>query len=336
MYLAGDVGGTKTILAVYEPGSGLRNPLVEERVSSRDYPSLAALVHDFLGQHGLHIDRATFGLAGPVVSGRAEITNLPWHLAEDELAEKLGIAGVRFINDLAAVAYAIPHLGDDELHTLQQGVPQPGGTVAVIAPGTGLGESFLTWDGNRYRAYASEGGHTDFAPRTALQFGLLRHLQERFGHVSYERICSGSGFPNIYAYLKTVGYADEPDWLREALAGVQDPTPVIVQAALDSEPSCDLCRAALDVFVEVLGAEAGNLALKLLATGGVFLGGGMPPHILPALSNGSFIKSFRSKGRFDDLLSLIPVRVILNPRAALLGAASHVLGAIWREEGSLD
>jgi glucokinase len=219
----------------------------------------------------------------------------------------------------------VPFLEAADLHTLNEGQPAPGGVIAVIAPGTGLGEAFLTWDGSRYRAHASEGGHTDFAPTNALEAGLLRYLLGRFEHVSYERVCSGRGLPNIYAYLKDSGYAEEPPWLAEQLASVEDPNPIIVNAALYGERPCELCVAMLNTFVSILGTEAGNLALKVLATGGVYLGGGIPPRILPALEQEEFIEAFRRKGRMSDLLARVPVHVILNPKVALLGAACHGL-----------
>jgi glucokinase len=228
---------------------------------------------------------------------------------------------VRLLNDLQAIGYGVPSLGADDLHTLNEGQPVQGGAVAIIAPGTGLGEAFLTWDGRRYESHPTEGGHADFAPTDNLQAGLLQYLLERYDHVSYERVCSGLGLPNIYAYLKDSGHAEEPAWLAEELAKVEDPTPVIVNTALSRDRSCELCKATLDTLVSILGAEAGNLALKVLATGGVYLGGGIPPRILPALQSGAFMEAFRAKGRFRELMSRLPVHVILNPKVGLLGAA---------------
>jgi glucokinase len=325
MLLAGDIGGTKTSLAVFSRGAGLRNPLAEATFPSADYPSLEALVSEFLAQIDLKVERANFGVAGPVVTGRATVTNLPWVMDETQLEKALDIPSIRLLNDLDAIAHAIPRLEPSDLHTLHEGQPAFGGAIAVIAPGTGLGEAFLTWDGSRYRSHASEGGHTDFAPTNPLEVELLRYLLERFEHVSYERICSGMGLPNIYAYLKDSGLAEEPDWLAEQLAGASDPTPVIVRAALDNERTCELCTVTLNTFVSILGAEAGNLTLKILATGGVYLGGGIPPRILPILEQRLFLEAFRRKGRFSDLMAQIPIHVILNPKAALLGAASHGL-----------
>jgi glucokinase len=325
MLLAGDIGGTKTNLAIFSPEAGLRAPLAEATFPSTDYPSLEALAREFLSQVNLKVERASFGVAGPVAASQAKITNLPWVMDETQLRETLNLSSVRLLNDLAAIAHAVPFLESADLHTLNVGQPDTGGAIAVIAPGTGLGEAFLTWDGSRYRPHASEGGHSDFAPTNLFEVELLCYLQDRFEHVSYERVCSGRGLPNIYAYLKDSGYADEPTWLTEQLAAADDPTPVIVNAALNGERRCKLCVATLNAFVSILGAEAGNLALKVLATGGVYLGGGIPPRILPALEQERFVRAFRHKGRMSDLLAGVPVHVILNPKVALLGAACHGL-----------
>jgi glucokinase len=326
MLLGGDIGGTKTNLGIYSAEKGPREPMAEATFPSQKYPSLETLVGEFLSQVTLKVDSASFGVAGPVVKGQAKITNLPWVIEEAQLRKSLNLTWVRLLNDLEAIAYGVPLLEPGDLHTLNEGAPIPRGTLAVIAPGTGLGEAFLTWDGMRYRAYPSEGGHADFGPNSPLEIDLLRYLHEKMGHVSYERICSGQGLPNVYAYLKETGYADEPVWLAGQLNSADDPTPVIVSAALDTEKPCELCRATLGVFVSALGAEAGNLALKVMATGGVYLGGGIPPRMVPALEKGRFMESFTRKGRFSELVSRIPVHVILNPKIALIGAAFHGLG----------
>ena len=325
MLLAGDIGGTKTNLGIFSNEQGPRKPHIEATFPSNQYDSLEALVGEFLGQATVDVDRASFGVAGPVVGGRATITNLSWVIDETQLKTTLKLDSVAVLNDLEAIAYGVPLLDPDDLHMLNEGSATPGGTIAVIAPGTGLGEAFLTWDRSRYRAHASEGGHADFAPADSLQIDLLRYLQERWEHVSYERVCSGLGLPNIYAFLKGCGHGEEPEWLASQLATADDPTPVIVNAALNAEVPCDLCTATLSVFVSVLGAEAGNLALKVLATGGVYLGGGIPPRILPALEEGRFMKAFTRKGRLSQLLTGMPVHVILHPKIALLGAAFHGL-----------
>jgi len=324
--LAGDIGGTKTSLAVYVPEKGPRDPLAQKTFPSSVYTSLDAMVQEFLSQINLTVDKATFGVAGPVVGGRAEITNLPWVMDEQGLRESLGLSSVRLMNDLEAIANGVPVLRGDDLHTLHSVEPAPGGAIAVIAPGTGLGEAYLTWDGSRYLPHASEGGHTDFAPVNDLEIGLLQYLLERFEHASYERVCSGKGIPNIYAYLRDSGYAPEPDWLAAELAAAADQTPVIARHALDRDQGCDLCVATLDAFVSILATEAGNLALKILATGGVYLGGGIPPRILPALEASRFLNGFWDKGRMTALLKSMPVHVIVNRDVALLGAACHCLG----------
>ena len=324
MLLAGDIGGTKTDLAVLSKEKGPRAPLAEATFPSSEYPSLDALVAEFLDRVQLPVDRASFGVAGPVVGGEAVVTNLPWSIKEPRLAAALGLESVRLLNDLEAIAHAVPFLEPDDLHPLNPGEAEPGGAIAVLAPGTGLGEAFLTWDGSRYRPQASEGGHTDFAPTEPLQVALLQSLQKRYGHVSYERIGSGSGLPNIYGFLKETGQGEEPRWLAQLLADAEDPTPVIVEAALQDPPP-EICQKTLEIFVSVLGAEAGNLALKVLATGGVYLAGGIPPRILPYLEGGAFLKAFARKGRFQDLLENIPVQVVIYHKAALLGAALHGL-----------
>jgi glucokinase len=330
MLLAGDIGGTKTNLAIFSPeslsrGVGLRAALAQGTFASANHPSLEAIAREFLSQVELEIDRAAFGVAGPVVDDRAQITNLPWVIDAARVREALALSSVELLNDLEAIASAVPFLASDDLHTLNVGQPEHDGAIAVIAPGTGLGEAYLTWKGGRYHAHASEGGHTSFAPNDPLQIDLLRYLQERFGHVSWERVCSGQGIPNIYAFLKDSGRAQEPEWLAERLATAVDPAPVISGAALNGETDCEICSATLDLFVSLLGAEAGNLAITILATGGVYLGGGIPPRILPLLERGRFMDAFRYKGRMADLLVQMPVHVIMNPKAALLGAACHAL-----------
>jgi len=332
MLLAGDIGATKTNLAIYSPEKGAREPLVESTFPSPKYPSLERLTREFLDTADVKVDSASFGVAGPVIKGQAKTTNLPWVIDEVQLRKTLHLSSVHLINDLEAVAYGVTIVGPEDLHTLNKGVPILGATLAVIAPGTGLGEAFLTWNRTRYQAHASEGGHADFGPTNPVQIDLLQYLRDRFGHVSYERICSGHGLPNIYTFLKDRGYAVEQDWLAEQLNAVDDPTPVILNAALDKEKPCELCIAALRIFVSVLGAEAGNLALKVFATGGVYLGGGIPPRIIPALEDKDFMESFAGKGRFSELLARVPVHVIMNPKIALIGAAYYGLELLQQSQ----
>ncbi|MBC7263507.1 MAG: glucokinase [Chloroflexi bacterium] len=321
MILAGDVGATKTHLALYKSEGGQLVQVALRTFESQRHPSLAAVVRAFLAQERVIIQGACFGVAGPVVGGESSITNLSWALNERGLERDCGIAKVKLLNDLEATANAVPILQPKDLFVLNQGIRQEGGNMAVIAPGTGLGEAILFWDGERYRPSASEGGHTDFGPANEMQIRLLEYLRERkgFDHVSYERVASGLGLMNIYNFLKDSGYAEEPQWLAERLAASKDPNAVISRAALAKE--CELCVMTLHIMVEILGAEAGNLALKALATGGVYVGGGIPPKILDKLSDGTFMNAFVNKGRFKPFMPRIPVYVILNEQAALLGAA---------------
>lgn len=319
-WLVGDVGGTKTTLALMDPAAGPRRPLRQETLPSRDFAGLSELVRAFWGADRSDVVRACFGVAGPVRAGRASLTNLGWELDAGQLARELGIASLLLLNDLEAVATAIPFLAPEDLEVLNAGEPHPKEPVAVIAPGTGLGEAYLTWDGTRYRAHPSEGGHTDFAPRDEEEIALLRYLLPRFGHISYERICSGLGLPNIYAFLRDTGRAEEPAWLRTQLEAAGDPNPIIVRAALEKNPPSPICKRTLGLFVSILGAEAGNMALKVLAGGGVYLAGGIPPRILPALREEAFRRAFFAKGRLESFLRTVPVYVVLNPSCSLIGA----------------
>ncbi len=325
MILAGDIGGTKTILALFSRAAGAHTPVVEMTFPSSGYTSLEVIIQEFLDANPAPVESACFGVAGPVVAGRASITNLSWVIDAAAVRESMGIGPVHLLNDLESIANAVRILEGDDIATLNAGTPVVGGALGVIAPGTGLGEAFLTWDGAHYRAYPSEGGHASFAPNSADEIELLRYLQAKIGHVSYERVCSGLGIPNIYSYVRDRVFGRETPEVAAALAAVADPTPVIVHFALAAAAPCPLCVAAVDLFVSILGSEAGNLALKVLSTGGIYIGGGIPPRILPLLRHPRFLSAFREKGRFRELLSAMPVHVILNPQAALLGAASFAL-----------
>jgi len=322
MLLAGDIGGTKTLLGLFEPKSGPRQPVAEAEFRSANYPGLEEIVREFLGQTNQTAAYACFDVAGPVLQGRAHLTNLPWSLAEEALGRKLGFKKVVLLNDLKAIAYAVPHLQAADLHTLNPGKPDPQGAMAVIAPGTGLGEAFLVRSGAEYIACSSEGGHASFAPADETQAELWRYVSQKYGHVSYERVCSGQGLPNIYDFLRDTGYAQEPPEFAAKLASAPDPTPVIVETALENPAPNPLCTATMQIFVDILGAEAGNLALKVLATGGVYLAGGIPKRLLPWLEDGRFMQAFVNKGRFADLLRDIPVYAVIS-RAALLGAVLY-------------
>jgi glucokinase len=330
MLIAGDIGGTKTLLALYLPDAGPRKPVACAEFHSADYPSLEDIVKVFIAQTNRPVEAACFDVAGPVIAGRAHLTNLPWVLDERMMRQTLGLKRVTLLNDLKAVAFAVPHLDPDDVHTINHGRAETQGPLAVIAPGTGLGEAFLLWSGTEYIAGSSEGGHADFAPTDETQADLWRYLCHRYGHVAYERVCSGSGLPNIYDFLRDTGKAPESPDFAAALASASDRTPIIVSAALE-DPANVLCATTLDIFVSILGAEAGNLALKVLATGGLYLGGGIPPRICSHLDDGRFMQAFINKGRFAELLGKIPVKVITT-QAALLGAALYGLGQIGARE----
>lgn len=323
MLLAGDIGGTKTNLALYAADTGL-TPQFQATFKSADYDSLRAVIADFLTKADASVERAVFGVAGPVVEGQSSITNLPWEISEASLRTAMGIKEVKLLNDLEATAYGVLHLAEEDLSALNDAPPRSG-TKAVIAPGTGLGEAILFYQEGRYHVIPSEGGHADFGPKNLFEMRLLRYLMGKFGTVSYERVCSGSGIPSIYAFFKKQKFAPEIPEMKEALKRAADPTPVIVQKAMSGE--CELSIATLNTFVSVLGAEASNLALKVMAVGGIYLGGGIPPKILSKLKDGTFMAAFVNKGRFAEMLAQLPVYVILNDQTALLGSASYGLGA---------
>lgn len=325
MLLAADIGATKTILALYSREGGPRAPLNEREVLTSDYPDLETLLSEFIRQAAASVESACLGIAAPIKDGRAVMINLPWVIEEGRLKEVLKLRIVRFLNDLEALANAVPLLHSRDLLTLSEGIAHPGAPIGVLAPGTGLGEAFLIWDGTGYRSHPSEGGHADFAPSNDLEIDLLRYLLTKFDHVSYERVCSGPGLYNIYSFLKASGRYEEPAWLAEELAAVEDPTPVIVWAATEKAKPCPICEAAVDIFVSVLGAEAGNLALKVLALNGIYVAGGIPPRILDFLKNGKFMQLFKSKGRESFIVRDIPVHIVLNNRGCLIGAAAFGL-----------
>ncbi len=331
LLLAGDIGGTNTRLAAYELGEGqlagggltptpqVLRPVAEETFPSAAQASLDAIVQVFVATHSLRVEHAGFGVAGPVVHGRAQVTNLPWVVDSTNLARTLGVASVSLINDLEAIAYGIPALAAEDFLVLNAGAPDATGNAAVIAAGTGLGVAGLYWDGVIHRPIASEGGHIDFGPADALQAELLQHLQRRWPHVSYERVVSGPGLVNLYEFLRDTGRGTEQPAVAAAL-GRGDPAAAITSAALAG--TCALCQQALELFVAIYGAAAGNVALAFKATAGLYIGGGIAPKIRPALEQRStFVDAFLAKGRLEDLLHGIPVRVIMNDRAGLLGAA---------------
>jgi glucokinase len=327
MLIAGDIGGTKTDLAIYSIESGPHTPLAETELHSADYPSLQAMVKEFLAQVKMSVDVASFDVAGPVINGHVKTTNLPWVLDEDTLAKDLNLKAAHLMNDLEAVARAVPALRPADVLTITKGEPVTNGPIAIIAPGTGLGESFLTWDGSQYVANGSEGGHADFAPTDEQQIRLLQYLLPRFGHVGVERVCSGIGVPNIYEFLRDVEKIPERPEVAQLIASAKDHTKAIVEAAFDSQHPSKLCLATVEILVSILASEAGNLALKVLATGGVYLAGGIALHLVKLLQEPQFVQTFATKGRFKDLMERIPIHIITT-RAALVGAATFGLQSL--------
>ena len=318
MILAGDIGGTNTRLALLEMEDKWPRVIVEQTFPSREHKSLDEIVRQFLGEHGLTIKRACFGVAGPIRNRRSKPSNLPWVVDADQLATLFGFDAVTLVNDLEANAFGLVALEAKDFAVLNEGAPESEGNTAIISAGTGLGEAGLHFEGKVRRPFASEGGHADFAPRNELEIELLRYLIPQFHHVSYERVLSGPGLLNIYTFLRDTGRGEEAAWLADEMQEA-DPSAVITRAALEGKS--ELCMRALDLFVSIYGAEAGNLALKVNATGGVFLGGGIAPRIIDKLKSPAFMEAFTAKGRMRPLLEAVPVRVILNDMTALVGAA---------------
>jgi glucokinase len=318
MILAGDIGGTHARLALFQANNGHLKLVSETAFLSRDFPGLEAIVSAFLDREPRGVDAACFGIAGPVRNGRAEVSNLPWIVESSRLANELKVGTTFLINDLEASAWGIGLLERKDLLTLNEGTSTANGNQAVIAAGTGLGQAGMYWDGRQHHVFACEGGHTDFGPRSEIEVELLKYLMSKYGRVSYERVLSGPGLLNIYQFLRDTGRAEEPDWLAKAMT-VGDPAATISKAALEGKSA--ICEKALDIFVGIYGAEAGNLALKVLATGGIYVSGGIAPKILPKLKDGNFREAFLDKGRMRPLLESTPVRVIVNENTGLLGAA---------------
>ena len=353
MILAGDIGGTKTLLALFDWKDERVEPVREESFYSADYESLEEVLTEFLqddsdapiadsesdtpesqessapqnlpsSNPSPTITAACFGVPGPVLDNTCRTTNLPWVIEGDKVAQHLQIKTARLLNDLEATAHGLMVLRPEEIESLNPSAPaRPSGTLALVAAGTGLGEATLFWDGERHHVCPSEGGHADFAPNSDLEIELLRYLRTSYLHISYERVLSGPGLHTIYQFLRDTK-KNEPTWFAEKLP-TGDPPALIAEAALTGKP--DICVQALGLMVSIYGAEAANLALKTLAIGGVYLGGGIAPKILPFLNNGTFMKAFTAKGRYKRLLSKIPVHVILNSDTALLGAAAFAARA---------
>ena len=316
--LSGDIGGTKINLGLFVKGKERPVPKVIETFASQNAPDLEHIIRQFLEIHPVPVTQACFGIAGPVIKGKSKITNLPWSISEDRIKKTFDFNHVRLVNDLTATAMAIPLLNKDELYPLNRAASIKEQNLALIAPGTGLGKAMLIYQNGRYLPVPSEGGHADFAPNNEAEMKLWQYLYQHYGHVSIERVVSGSGLVNIYNWLNDSGRFSEPEWLKQKRKQT-DPAKAITEAGLaDKDPGC---VEALNMFVSILGAVAGNLALTGVTTGGVYLGGGIPPKILSKLTENNFIDAFTNKGRFKSFLEKIPVKVVLNDKAALIGAA---------------
>lgn len=321
MILAADIGGTKVNLGIFDLCDGRLVQVHEGTRASGKYERLQDLVKDFLRSAGSpKIERACFGIAGPVRNGKVQLTNLSWTVEATELAAELSLGSASLINNLEANGHGISELTAADLHTLNEGECDPSGNAAIISAGTGLGEAGMFWDGKCHQTFASEGGHADFAPQTKLDAELFAWLHDRFHHVSWEKVLSGPGLYNIYEFLRETGRGEETASVAEAMKHT-DPSMVISEAAINGTSL--RCAAALDLFVTYYGAEAGNLALKLMSMGGVYIGGGIAPKILARLEQENFMASFTGKGRMRSLLAAMPIKVILNPKTALLGAAHY-------------
>ena len=320
MILAGDIGGTHTRIALFQQEAARLKLMVEHVYPSREHKSLDEIVSLFMSDEHVHVDHACFGVAGPVLHGEVSTPNLAWVVSAVQLARQIGIETVWLINDLQAHASGIDDLAPEDfiaLNTIDSGI----GNAALIAAGTGLGEAGLYWDGVRRWPFPCEGGHTDFAPRNDIEITLLQYLLKKFGRVSYERVLSGPGLLNIYEFLRDTRIEEEAAWLKDELARSTDPAALISEYGLKSKTP--ICERVLDIFVSVYGAEAGNLALKIMATGGLFVSGGIAGKILPKMTNGTFLEVFISKGRLQPVMETIPVKIIVNERIGLIGAARY-------------
>jgi len=325
--IAGDVGGTKCNLALFSEKSGKLDVVFRQRFASKDFAKFDLIIREFTRQAAPHLNgdkvrAAGFGVAGPVISNRIHATNLPWVIDADSLAKELDLETVALMNDLGAWGHSLEHLPPEDFVVLNPGKAVPGASRALLAAGTGLGESILYWDGKRYRVVPSEGGHSDFAPQTDQQIELLKFMRARYPQVSWELILSGRGFRTLHEFLSPgVRHPvfDDPE---------ADPAPFITKAALAKE--CPVCERALNLWTDIYGAEAGNLALKVLALGGVYVAGGIAMKIMPKMKDGAFFKAFKDKWHFGEMLSHIPVSVVLNESAPLIGAAHEALANLGR------
>ena len=319
--LAGDIGGTKTRLAVFDVDGTRLKTLTESSYASGSYSGLENIIRDFHDASGVDCRQACFGIAGPVQRGRAQATNLPWIVEEKALAALFGFERVALINDLEANAWGIGALRENDFCLLNAGNPDAEGNACIISAGTGLGQAGLYWDGQRHWPFACEGGHANFSPSSDLEISLLKYLRERFGRVSWERIVSGMGIVNVHDFLRKHRGVPAPSWLHEEMSA-GDPAAAISRAAMEDRDA--LCTETMDLFVHLYGVEAGNHALKIMATGGVYLGGGITPKNIDRFKGPLFMQSFLAKGRMQPLLEAMPVKIIINDRTALYGPALYL------------
>jgi glucokinase len=323
MILAGDIGATRTRLAAFQTGGNRLERVVEKTYMSQERDGLSGILAEFVRTEGIPVHSACFGVAGPVRAGRSKISNLPWTIDARELSKQLKLSSVGLLNDLEAYAYGIDALDSADFITLSEGSEDAEGNRAVISAKTGLGVAGLYWDGFRHHPFACEGGHADFAPRTALEIELLSHLAKKYGRISCERILSGPGIKNVYEFLRDTRKADEPDWLREQMNMASDPPALISQLARESKSA--LCNETMSIFVSVFGAVAGNCALNFMTTGGIFIGGIIAAKNVDQLKGARFMESFLDKGRMGALLKDMPVKVVLNDECGMIGAARYTL-----------
>jgi glucokinase len=317
LILAGDIGGTNSRLAFFDVKNGKFELISSKIFPSRDYSGFDEIVKEYVNTSGAHPTSACFGIPGPVTNGRVEVSNLPWIIEAKRLADELKIRKAILLNDLEAAGWGIGAVAPDRLVSLNQGGSIPGNQV-LVSPGTGLGEGAIYWDGKRHHVFGSEGGHCDFAPLNDIQIEMLNYLCKRFDHVSYERVLSGPGLVNIFEFLRDTGKGKPPDWLVAEMVE-SDAARAISEAGMTGK--CPMCEQALEIFVSIFGAEAGNCALKMKAVGGVFLGGGIAPKILPKLATSNFLQAFLEKGRLRRLMEIIPIKVVIDDKLGLLGAA---------------
>jgi glucokinase len=323
MILAGEIGATRARMAAFQLEGNKLQCAIEKTYKSQEHGGLSQIVGHFVQTEGVPVHSACFGVAGPVRAGRSKISNLEWTIDSRELATQLRLASVGLLNDLEAYAYGVDGLESKDLVTLSDGAEDAEGNRAVISARTGLGIAGLFWDGFRHHPFACEGGHADFAPKNHLEMELAQYLRNKYEHVSCERILSGPGIKNIYDFLRDSKKADEPAGLREQMSQAKDPPALISQLAL--EHKAEICEQALSIFVSVYGSETGNCALSFMATGGVFIGGSIAAKIVPKMQDPIFMKSFLDKGRMRSLLSDMPVKIIVNDDAGIIGAARYTL-----------